>query len=44
VDVDEVALVGLTAVPARFGGEQSTGLGELLRLSRPKVERAPGSG
>ena len=29
---------------ARLGGEQYTGLGELLRLSRPKVERAPGSG
>jgi flavin reductase (DIM6/NTAB) family NADH-FMN oxidoreductase RutF len=29
---------------ARLGGEQYTGLGELLRLPRPKVERAPGSG
>jgi flavin reductase (DIM6/NTAB) family NADH-FMN oxidoreductase RutF len=29
---------------ARLGGEQYTGLGALLRLSRPKVERAPGSG
>jgi len=29
---------------ARLGGEQYTGLGELLRLPRPRVERAPGSG
>jgi flavin reductase (DIM6/NTAB) family NADH-FMN oxidoreductase RutF len=29
---------------ARLGGEQYTGLGGLLRLSRPRVERAPGSG
>jgi len=29
---------------ARLGGEQYTGLGELLRLPRPKVERAAGSG
>jgi flavin reductase (DIM6/NTAB) family NADH-FMN oxidoreductase RutF len=29
---------------ARLGGEQYTGLGERLRLPRPKVERAPGSG
>jgi flavin reductase (DIM6/NTAB) family NADH-FMN oxidoreductase RutF len=28
---------------ARLGGEQYTGLGELMRLSRPKVGRAPGS-
>ncbi len=29
---------------ARLGGEQYAGLGALLRLPRPKVERAPGSG
>jgi flavin reductase (DIM6/NTAB) family NADH-FMN oxidoreductase RutF len=29
---------------ARLGGEQYAGLGELLRLSRPRVERAPDSG
>jgi flavin reductase (DIM6/NTAB) family NADH-FMN oxidoreductase RutF len=29
---------------ARLGGEQYAGLGGLLRLSRPRVERAPGSG
>ena len=28
----------------RLGGEQYAELGELLRLPRPKVERAPGSG
>jgi flavin reductase (DIM6/NTAB) family NADH-FMN oxidoreductase RutF len=29
---------------ARLGGERYSGLGELLRLPRPKVERVPGSG
>jgi len=29
---------------ARLGGDRYAGLGGLLRLSRPKVERAPGSG